>query len=296
MTITPNPNPSDIIVTTNDQWFEATLQLSGMTVGTMYRLERVVGTTVETVRVWAATNTSEIMTDITPQVGVWQSYALYVEGVAGHPVAVSGKFIIRYDPALQADKPLWDTAQGSWPVLRTVNGPWLKPLRLPVSDYAAEGQYRTTVMQVVGSEYPVVASDVAVMKAGTLVFLTASNAERARFLDYMRHHRTVHLASPCVDGLQHLFFRVLGWSEDVPVKRRPLLRQWQIRFQQVPKPGWYGVGAWAGMRTWGDVAAGGTTWATATTSFGATWKDWRGKPQNVAAMSKTGSTWEEGSW
>jgi hypothetical protein len=92
-----------------------------------------------------------------------------------------------------------------------------------------------------------------------------------------------------------MFFRVLDVQESVPVKKRPLLRQWQIKFQQVPKPGWYGVGSWAGMRTWADVKAGAATWTDATTAYGALWADWRGKPQNVA-LAKTGAVFEEGAW
>lgn len=296
MAVTPGQTPK-ITVTTNDQWFEATLDIPAvMTVGTVYRLWRdyTDGRPAETVRVWAPANTSEIMTDYTPQVGVHQSYRLVVDG-ASTLVVASDKFVIRYDPALQADKPLWDTTHGSWPVLRTVSGGWLPPMRLPVSDYAADFGYRSTVMQVVGSEYPVVAADVAVMKSGELVFLTASNGERRRLIEYVRHNRTVHLASPCVDGLQHMFFRVLGVSESVPQKNRPLLRQWQVRFQQVPKPGWYGTGSWAGVRTWGHVKDNSASWADAASKFGATWGDWRGRPQSVP-LGKRARMVEEGSW
>lgn len=299
MTITPGPGQTNELKTTiNEPWFEVTIEATGLTIGTTYRLMRdTVGGRSESVRVWTASNTSELFTDVTPQVGVFQSYRLLVEGQAGSPVAVSGKFIIRYDPALQADRPLWDTTSGSWPVLRTVTGGWLAPMRLPVSDYQADYPYRTTVMQVVGSEFPVVAADVATMKQGDLVFLTASNEERRRFIEYVRHNRTVHLASPCVDGLQHLFFRILGVSESVPKKNRPLLRQWQVKFQQVPKPGWYGTGSWAGIRTWQHVKDNATSWADATSKFGATWVDWRGHPQPIpAAATQRTALIEEGSW
>lgn len=289
-------------ITVNEQWFEATLELSGLTIGTRYLVVRhVAGLPDEMARGWEALNTSEIWTDIVPQVGAESFYTLHPEGQPSTVLATSPTFTIRYDPALQADKPLWDTAQGSWPILRTVNGTWLQPLRLPVSDYDAAFGYRANVYQVVGSEYPVVASDVAVMKQGALVFLTANNTERQRFIDYVRHHRVLHLASPCVDGLQHMFFRVLGVSESVPVKRRPLLRQWQVRFQQVPKPGWYGAAGWVGRRRWAEVSAGATSWTDAAAKFGATWTDWRGNPTNVPVRSSTLSLAgtpgvEEGVW
>ena len=294
--------PVSIDVTVNEQWFEATVNLSGLTIGTRYQLVRhVAGMTDENARLWNAPNTTEIFTDITPQVGAETWYTLHPEGVLSQTLATSARFTIRYDPVLQADKPLWDTAQGSWPILRTVNGAWLEPLRLPVSDYDATFGYRSAVMQVVGSEYPVVASDVAVMKQGAVVFLTASNSERQRFIEYVRAHRVLHLASPCVDGLQHLFFRVLGVAETVPVKRRPLLRQWQVRFQQVPKPGWYGTVDWVGRRTWADVSKA-ASWTAATTDFGGTWALWRGNPANVPVALAAGRAGngptpvEEGVW
>lgn len=296
MTVTPPDDHIDVAV--NEQWFEAVLTIPQvLAVGTVYRLWRdyTDGRPAETVRVWSPSNTGEVMTDYTPQVGVWQSYRLVVDGTST-VVASSGKFIIQYDPALQADKPLWDTTHGSWPVLRTVTGGWLPPMRLPVGDYTADYQYRSTVMQVVGSEFPVVAADVVVMKQGDLVFLTASNDERRRFIEYVRHNRTVHLASPCVDGLQHMFFRVLGVSESIPQKQRPLLRQWQVKFQQVPKPGWYGTGSWTGIRTWGHVRDNATSWADASSKFGATWGDWRGRPQSVPLSAKRSQLLEEGAW
>ena len=91
-----------------------------------------------------------------------------------------------------------------------------------------------------------------------------------------------------------MFYRVLAVSESVPVKSRPLLRQWQVRFQQVPKPGWYGDTDWAGTRTWGDVAAGASDWADARTQFGQTWLDWRGSSSNIGPMRVIAV--EEGSW
>lgn len=290
-----------ITVTVNAQWYEATLSVDGLAVGTDYTvLRQPFG---DPVRTWTADNTSTLFRDLTPQVGVDQWYSLHPAGQLAVVLQTSSPFTIDYQPDLRPDQPLWDTNVGAWPVLRTVNGKWLEPLRLPVADYTADFGYRSNVYQVVGSAYPVVASDVAVMKQGALVVLTANNQDRGRLMEYIRHQRVVHLASPCVDGLQHMFFRVLGVSETVPVKRRPLLRQWQIKFQQVPRPGWYGAADWNGGRTWGQVRDGSTTWADATTQFGATWLPWRGTPTNIGparaadgtTRGKTGLV-DEGSW
>lgn len=281
-------------VTTNAQWYEATIHVTGIVNGSSYSLVRhAVGLPDETVTTWTATNTERLFTDITPHVGVDSWYTLHAAGQ--QPIlATSATFVIVFDPVLSPDTPLWDTTNGAWPILRTVNGKWLTPLRIPVADYNADFGYRATVMQVIGSEFPVVASDVTVMKSGQLVFLTASNEERHKFLAYVRYHRVIHLASPCVDGLQHMFFRTLDVQETVPRKSRPLLRQWTVTYQQVPKPGWYGTSDWAGTRTWGDVAAGATSWADATVQFGATWADWRGTPVSIGPRQAV--TFEEGSW
>lgn len=283
-----------IAVTTNAQWYEATVDIKGLTSGTTYELVRHhVGLIDEVVTIWLANNTERLFTDITPQAGVESWYTLHVYG-AQAVLATSGRFTIPYDPILKGDSPLWDTTQGAWPVLRTVNGKWLQPLRLPVADYSGDFGYRANVMQVIGSEYPVVSSDVTVMKSGQLVFLTASTPERQAFIEYVRYHRVIHLASPCVDGLQHLFFRTIDVAEGVPVKSRPLLRQWTVTYQQVPKPGWYGLSDWAARRTWGDVKAGATDWSNATTVFGATWADWRGTPLTIGPRQPT--PLQEGSW
>lgn len=283
-----------IAVTTNAQWYEATLDIRGLTSGLSYQVVRhAAGLPDETVTVWTAGNTERLFTDVTPQAGAESWYTVHQYGVAA-VLATSPRFTIPFDPMLKADSPLWDTTNGAWPVLRTVNGKWIKPLRLPVADYNADFGYRASVMQVIGSEYPVVATDVTVMKSGQLVFLTASNPERQAFIDYVRYHRVIHLASPCVDGLQHLFFRTIDVAETVPVKSRPLLRQWTVTYQQVPKPGWYGVSAWTGSRTWADVAAGAASWADATTVFGATWEDWRGAPVTVGPAVRAPMV--EGSW
>ena len=281
-------------VTTNAQWYAVTLDIKGLTSGVTYELVRHhIGLPDETVTVWLANNTERLFTDVTAQVGVESWYTLHQYGLTAELVA-STHFTIPYDPILQADSPLWDTAQGAWPVMRTVNGKWLEPLRLPVADYSADFGYRANVMQVIGSEYPVVASDVTVMKSGQLVFLTASNVERQQFIEYVRYNRVIHLASPCVDGLQHLFFRTIDINESVPVKKRPLLRQWTVTYQQVPKPGWYGLTDWAAHRTWADINAGASDWGNAKTVFGATWGDWRGTPVSIG--SRLPSAMQEGSW
>jgi len=257
--------------------FQTKLDIRGLTLGVVYTLARVEGTTEVQLRTWTANRTSEQWADVTLPFNQPVSYRLTATGVD----VSTGDVSLPY--AGTVDVPLWDVnaPSTSWPILRAANQPALGFMRIPVSDYAATFGYRSTVQQVLGSHVPSVATDVVVMKQGDLAFLTADNQQRQTLLNFFKHTSLLHLRAPCVDGLDDLFFRVLNVDESVPAPGRPLLRQWQVRFQQVPQPPTYGLFEWENATTWADVKSWGT-WADVKAK--GTWLDVRDGGAVVSVM------------
>lgn len=234
------------------------VSLSGLTVGRVYRVERETYVETKPVRQWTATSPSEDWLDVLVPFGVDIDYRLV--DVTGNNVVVASAGPIQLPWAATPDVPMFDTNDGSWPVLRAANNLTLPAVRLPVADYSADFGFRSTTLPILGSYWPVVASQPMMAKRFTVVLLTPDSNTRADLMRLFRLGFTFHLRSPCVDGLGDVFFKVIDITESVPLKDRPLLRQWQIEAQQVARPVGYDVLEWAYGRKWADVETMGT-WA-----------------------------------
>ena len=228
------------------------LDIGGLTVGQTYTLFRQpAGGGWAPLRTWTATGATERWADVAVAFNTDVTYKV--------GTATAGPFQIPY--SAQPDLPMFDTSAGNWPVLRVVNDPNIPAVRLPVSDYAADFGFRTDVMPILGSPSPVVASDVMQMKRADIAFLTPDIATRQALIRSLQPGKVMHLRAPCVDGLGDLYFRTLDASESVPLRSRPLLRQWDVQLQQVARPDGYGLVEWNTGRTWGDVKTQDATWA-----------------------------------
>ena len=262
-----------------DTMFQADLEIDGLRLGRRYTLERIAKGQTVLLRQWIADATNVQWADVTMPFNADVTYRVSGNG----QTAVSKPVRLPFSPSAVIDTPLWDTAEPdtSWPVLRAANKPGLGYMKLPVSGYRADFGYRSNVMQVLGSQIPVVSTDVVVMKQGTVVFLTPSQEDRERLLAILRETSLIHLRAPCVNGLGDLYARVLDIEENIPAPGRPLLREWQIEYQQVPKPSGYGLFDWESSVRWRDVKKMGT-WADVKAR--GTWRDVRNGDESMGSQ------------
>lgn len=250
--------------------FGVLFALTGLTVGSVYDVKRN-GTLIMSFK---ADNTTRDRTDMLAPFG---EQLVYTVAPHGQPTAAAAAPVVLPWAAATPDVPLWDAdSAGSWPILRSIGSPD-KYVKVPVTAYSAEFGFRAHTQPILGSQFVSVASQPMLAKRFTFVVLTPSNTERRRLINLLRAG-TLHLRSPCVDGLQDQAFVPLQVSESVPWSKHPLLRAWQIEAQAVAVPSGWGISeASALQRTWADVKALGTwaqvkavgTWAQIKTKPGA---------------------------
>jgi hypothetical protein len=242
-TITVSPQETDYAIG---------VSLSGLTVGRGYRLDRKSSYETKPVRQWKALSPSGDWLDVLAPFGENVVYQL-VRTDTGAVVATSASVLLPWSPETGGDVPLFTVEEGAWPVLRAADKPGLPAVRVPVADYTADFGFRTTTMPILGSYWPVVATQPMQAKRFTMVLLTPDTATRRDMMRLFRDGYTFHLRSPCVDGLGDVFFKVLDITESAPLRARPLLRQWQVEAQQIARPVGYDVLEWAVGRKWADV-------------------------------------------
>jgi hypothetical protein len=145
--------------------------------------------------------------------------------------------------------------------------------RLVVTEFEANWETRGQKVSIIGSKYPVIATDQRELKSGAFTVITADyrtlkpNAgdppwtaadyavypaalQRENLLNLLQTTRLLHLRGWCVDGFQNLFLVPGSIEETVPFPSRPDIREWRIEYQQVRDPATYLMPRWAAG--WGD--------------------------------------------